>query len=155
MRHALVQARLCLGADEIAPTIDGSSDVPIGALCIFENRLIASARNQREADGDPTAHAEVLCLREAARVLGRRVLDGVTLYVTLEPCPMCAGAIWLARPARVVFGAWDARAGACGSAFDLTRDPRLNFRPQVRGGVLENECVALLAEFFRARRDAE
>lgn len=158
MRHALAEARLCLRSnaiDSFAPTIDSSlCDVPVGAVCVHEDQIIARAHNRREIDNDPTAHAEILCLREAARVLGWRTLPGVTLYVTLEPCPMCAGAIWLARPFRVVFGAWDARAGACGSVFDVVRDPRLNFRPQVRGGVLRAECAALLKEFFAMQRES-
>jgi len=153
MREALIEARLCLRSNDGGLTRDSSlCDVPVGAVCVHENQIIARAHNRREADCDPTAHAEVLCLREAARVLNRRELSDVTLYVSLEPCPMCAGAIWLARPTRVVFGAWDKRAGACGSLFDLPRDPRLNFRPQVRGGVLREECAALLEEFFRERR---
>jgi tRNA(adenine34) deaminase len=155
MQWSLAEARLCLRSAEFPTTGDSHtslSDVPVGAICVYENRIVAQAHNRREIDADPTAHAEVLCLREAARVLGRRHLEGVTLYVTLEPCPMCAGAIWLARPSRVVFGAWDARAGACGSVFDVVRDPRLNFRTQVRGGVLQEQCAALLDEFFARRR---
>ena len=148
MREALIEARKCL-----FPSLSRQSDdVPVGAICLHGNQVIARAHNRREIDCDPTAHAEVLCLREAARVLNRRELSDVTLYVTLEPCPMCAGAIWLARPSRVVFGAWDKRAGACGSLFDLPRDPRLNFQTQVRGGVLSEECAALITEFFREQR---
>ena len=130
-----------------------SSDVPVGALCISDNQVIARAHNRRELDNDPTAHAELLCLREAAHQLGRWNLEGATLFVTLEPCPMCAGAIWLSRVSRVVFGAWDQKAGACGSVFDIVRDPRLNHRVQLRGGVLQDECSQLLRDFFATRRD--
>lgn len=145
MRVALEEARACLRSD--AP-----SDVPVGAVCVFEGEIIARAHNRREIDGDPLAHAEVLALKHAAQVLGERVLSNVTLYVTLEPCPMCAGAAWLSRVERVVFGAYDDKAGACGSLFDIARDPRLNHRPQILGGVLRGECEDLLREFFRSRR---
>jgi tRNA(adenine34) deaminase len=147
MQEALNEARLCLREPSSLP-----DDVPIGALCVKDNQIISRGHNRREVDKDPTAHAEILALREAAVCLDDWHLHGVTLYVTLEPCPMCAGALWLSRIERVVFGAWDARAGACGSVFDVPRDPRLNHRPQVRGGVLENECAALLHEFFHGRR---
>ena len=146
MRQALLTAALCLRNPPL-PT-----DVPIGAICVLDGQIVSAGHNQREELNDPTAHAEVQALREAARLLGRRVLDDVTLYVTLEPCPMCAGAIWLARVGRVVFGAWDAKAGACGSLYDIPRDPRLNHRPRMTGGVLEGECSALLRQFFAERR---
>lgn len=145
MQAALDEARLCLRPDSI-------DDVPVGAICVYENRIIARAHNRREIDCNPLAHAEVLCLQSAAQVLATRFLSDVTLYITLEPCPMCAGAIWLSRVQRVVFGAWDERAGACGSLFDIARDPRLNHRPQLRGGVLQSECEALLREFFVDKR---
>jgi tRNA(adenine34) deaminase len=119
---------------------------------VWEGQIIGRGRNRREIDDDPTAHAETIAIREAAQRLGRWRLDGVTLYVTLEPCAMCAGAIWLARLERVVFGAWEPRTGACGSLFDILRDPRLNHRPQVRGGVLADESMALLSEFFARQR---
>jgi tRNA(adenine34) deaminase len=119
---------------------------------VLNNQIISRGHNQRELDNDPTAHAEVVAIREASRVLNSSHLRDVTLFVTLEPCAMCAGAIWLARMARVVFGAWDEKAGACGSVFDVARDPRLNHRPQLRGGVLESECEALLRKFFERRR---
>ena len=164
MREALHEAQKCL-LREVAhknpqPLIHNSQstihnpqfDVPVGALCVLNNQIIGRGHNQREIGHDPTAHAEVLALRSAAEHLQSRRLAGVTLYVTLEPCAMCAGAIWLARAERVVFGAWDARAGACGSVFDILRDPRLNHRPQLKGGVLSDECAALLSEFFAARR---
>jgi tRNA(adenine34) deaminase len=127
-------------------------DVPIGAIIACDGELIAAAHNERELRQDPTAHAEVLALREAARGVGHwRLLDTV-LYVTLEPCAMCAGALVLARVARVVFGASDPKAGACGSVLDVTGEPRLNHRPQVAGGLLAPECGGLLSAFFAARR---
>lgn len=154
MREALVQARLCLRPSdaESPPSKAQPPDVPIGAVCVYENRIIGCGHNRREVDGDPTAHAEIIALREAAQVIGQWRLAGVTLYVTLEPCAMCAGALWLSRVERIVFGAWDDKAGACGSIFDIPRDPRLNHRPQLRGGVLKTECAALLEEFFQERR---
>jgi tRNA(adenine34) deaminase len=127
-------------------------DVPIGAVLVRDGELVAAAHNERELRQDPTAHAEILALREAARVGGSwRVLDSV-LYVTLEPCAMCAGAIVLARVPRVVFGAGDPKAGACGSVLDVTGEPRLNHRPDVAGGLLAQECGELLGAFFASRR---
>jgi tRNA(adenine34) deaminase len=127
-------------------------DVPIGAVVVHEGEVLASGRNERELRQDPTAHAEVLALREAATKLGSwRVLESV-LYVTLEPCAMCAGAIVLARVPRVVFGAWDPKAGAAGSVLDLLAQPQLNHRPEVAGGLLAAECGALLTSFFARRR---
>ncbi|WP_278261174.1 nucleoside deaminase [Nocardia sp. AG03] len=129
-------------------------DVPVGAVVFdAEGRELARASNAREATGDPTAHAEVLALRAAAAVHGDGWrLEGATLAVTLEPCTMCAGALVLARVDRVIFGAWEPKTGAVGSLWDVVRDRRLNHRPQVRGGVLETECVALLDDFFRNQR---
>ena len=142
MRFALREAELA--------SVHG--DVPIGAVVVHRGELIAAAHNERELRQDPTAHAEVLALREAARALGSwRVLDA-TLYVTLEPCAMCAGAIVLARVERVVFGADDPKAGACGSVLDVLADTRLNHRPEVLGGPLREECGELLRSFFAARR---
>jgi tRNA(adenine34) deaminase len=127
-------------------------DVPIGAVVVRGGELLAAAHNERELRQDPTAHAEVLALREAARAVGSwRVLDAV-VYVTLEPCAMCAGAIVLARVERVVFGASDPKAGACGSVLDVLAEPRLNHRPQVDGGLLSSECGELLSSFFASRR---
>jgi len=127
-------------------------DVPIGAVVVHEGEVLATGRNEREERRDPTAHAEVLALREAAEKLGSwRVLDSV-LYVTLEPCAMCAGAIVLARVPRVVFGAWDPKAGAAGSVLDVLAQPQLNHRPDVSGGLLADECGALLRSFFAGRR---
>ena len=142
MRLALREAALALDHD----------DVPIGALIVHDGEVLAAAHNERELRGDPTAHAELLALREAARVLRSwRVLDTV-LYVTLEPCAMCAGAIVLARVPRVVFAALDPKAGAAGSVFDVLAEPRLNHRPQVASGLLAEDSSALLRAFFAARR---
>lgn len=127
-------------------------DVPVGAVLVRGDAVLVRAANRTLRDQDPTAHAETLAIRAAAAALGRWRLDDCTLYVTLEPCAMCAGAIVLARLARVVFGAWDVKAGMAGSVGDLLRHPKLNHRPQVLGGVREAECGALLTEFFRARR---
>jgi tRNA(adenine34) deaminase len=127
-------------------------DVPIGAVVVHEGEVLVSGRNERELRQDPTAHAEVLVLREAAGKLGSwRVLESV-LYVTLEPCAMCAGAIVLARVPRVVFGAWDPKAGAAGSVLDVLAQPQLNHRPEVAGGLLAAECGGLLTSFFAGRR---
>ena len=129
------------------------ADVPIGALVLGPGgEVLAAAGNRREADEDPTAHAEILALREAARATGRWNLTGCTLVVTLEPCTMCAGAIVLARIQRVVIGAMDPKAGAAGSLYDLLREPRLNHRAELTVGVREQECGDLLRDFFRARR---
>ncbi|AHH93591.1 nucleoside deaminase [Kutzneria viridogrisea] len=130
------------------------SDVPIGAVVVGpDGTELASACNARESLGDPTAHAEVLALREAARRHGDGWrLEGCTLAVTVEPCTMCAGALVLARVARVVFGAWEPKTGAVGSLWDVVRDRRLNHRPEVVGGVLEQECAQLVDEFFRHHR---
>jgi tRNA(adenine34) deaminase len=127
-------------------------DVPIGAVVVREGEVIGAAHNERELRQDPTAHAEILALREAAAAVGSwRVLDSV-LYVTLEPCAMCAGAIVLARVPRVVYGTVDPKAGAAGSVLDVLAEPRLNHRPEVVGGVLAQECAALLTDFFGSRR---
>ena len=142
MRLALREAARALEHD----------DVPIGAVVVHEGEVIGVGRNERELRGDPTAHAEILALREAAAKLGSwRVLDSV-LYVTLEPCAMCAGAIVLARVPRVVYGTVDPKAGAAGSVLDVLAEPRLNHRPEVAGGLLADECAELLRTFFRSRR---
>ena len=129
-------------------------EIPVGALILGpDGNVIATGRNSRVLEKDPTAHAEVNAIREAARVLGDRALDGCTLVVTLEPCVMCAGVILAARVPRVVFGAWDDKAGAVGSVYDLLRDGRLPHAvPEVVGGVRADECAALRERFFRARR---
>jgi tRNA(adenine34) deaminase len=127
-------------------------DVPIGAVVVRDGAVIGAGRNERERRQDPTAHAEVLALRQAAEAVGSwRVLDSV-LYVTLEPCAMCAGAIVLARVPRVVYGTVDPKAGAAGSVLDVLAEPRLNHRPEVVGGLLADECAALLTDFFGSRR---
>lgn len=127
-------------------------DVPIGAVVVREGEVIGAGHNEREVRQDPTAHAEVLALREAAREVGSwRVLESV-LYVTLEPCAMCAGAIVLARVGRVVYGASDPKAGAAGSVLDVLGEARLNHRPEVAGGLLAQECGVLLSDFFASRR---
>ena len=129
------------------------SEVPIGAVVLDPTgRVIATGANERETAHDPTAHAEVLALRRAGAVRGSWQLAGCTLAVTLEPCTMCAGAIVLARVARLVFGAWDPKAGAVGSLWDVVRDQRLNHRPEVVGGVRAEECAALLDAFFASKR---
>ncbi len=128
-------------------------DVPIGAVVVdAAGRVVARAHNERELTGDPTAHAEVLALRRAAAAHGQWRLDGHTLVVTLEPCTMCAGALVLARVERLVLGAWDAKAGAVTSLFDVVRDPRLNHRVEVVGGIDAEACGALLREFFEGQR---
>ena len=142
MRLALREAERALEHD----------DVPIGAVIVHEGEVLAAAPNERELRGDPTAHAEMLVLRAASEKLGGwRLLDTV-LYVTLEPCAMCAGAIVLARVPRVVFGTTDPKAGAVGSVFDILREPRLNHRPDVAGGLLAEDAGDLLRAFFAARR---
>jgi tRNA(adenine34) deaminase len=131
----------------------GQDDVPVGAVILDQaGTILARARNRREADHDPTAHAEMVAIRQAASVLGSWRLTGLTLVVTLEPCTMCAGAVTLARLGRLVYGAEDPNAGAVGSLWDVLRDRRLNHRPEVIGGVLADECAAVLREFFAARR---
>ncbi|MDH6289173.1 nucleoside deaminase [Rhodococcus opacus] len=130
------------------------ADVPVGAVVFDADGVeVSRAVNSREAMSDPTAHAEIIALRAAARVYGDGWrLEGATLAVTLEPCTMCAGALVLARISRVVFGAWEPKTGAVGSLWDVVRDRRLTHRPQVRGGILEDECAGILEDFFRERR---
>ncbi|WP_309096837.1 tRNA adenosine(34) deaminase TadA [Streptomyces sp.] len=141
-----------LALDEAAEAVRGG-DVPVGAVILAPDgtTVLAAGHNEREAGGDPTAHAEVLALRRAATALGRWRLAGCTLVVTLEPCTMCAGAIQQSRVDRLVYGARDEKAGAAGSLWDLVRDRRLNHRPEVIEGVLAAECAALLSAFFRGR----
>jgi len=144
MRLALAEAGAAIPA----------GDVPVGAVVVdASGGVLATAHNRREAEQDPTAHAELLALRAAARSLGRWRLDGCTLVVTLEPCTMCAGAAVLARVARVVYGAVDPKAGAVGSLWDVVRDRRLNHRPEVVGGVLADECGQILRGWFTSKRD--
>ena len=139
-------------AIERAREAERHGDVPIGAVIVRNGEPLAAAGNERELRADPTAHAEILAIRAAAEALGGWRLPGTTLYVTLEPCAMCAGAIVLARIPTVVFGAADPKAGAAGSVLDVLAEPALNHRPEVSGGVLEAECAALLTGFFAARR---
>jgi tRNA(adenine34) deaminase len=147
--ESLIRAAITAAGDA------GPDDVPIGAVVFGANGAeLARAANAREALGDPTAHAEILALRAAARVCGDGWrLEGATLAVTVEPCTMCAGALVLARVARVVFGAWEPKTGAVGSLWDVVRDRRLTYRPEVRGGVLADDCAALLKGFFSGHRD--
>jgi len=137
---------------ELAKTALAEGEVPIGAVVVFEDRVVGRGRNARERLRDPTAHAEILALQEAARSLGRWRLSGATLYVTLEPCFMCAGALVNARVDRLVFSVADPKAGAVGSLADVARDPRLNHRLEVMSGPLAAECSELLRSFFRAKR---
>jgi tRNA(adenine34) deaminase len=146
MRTALGLARQAAAAGE----------VPVGALIVVDTTVVSQAYNRREQWQDPTAHAELIAIREAAAALGTWRLTGATLYVTLEPCAMCIGAIILSRISRVVYGARDPKAGACGSVFDVSSEPRLNHRVLVQGGVGEQECRLLLQTFFRElRQDIE
>ena len=142
MREAIAEAQLALAEGE----------VPVGAIIVFDNKIIARAHNQREATNDPTAHAELLALRSAAQQLNDWRLNRCALYVTLEPCPMCAGAITQSRIAEVVFGAYDAKQGCCGSLYRLTEDPAFDGYTPVTGGVLEADCTSLLRRFFVGRR---
>ncbi len=144
MAEALRQAVLALEDDE----------VPVGAIIVQGGQIIGRAHNQRERLGDPTAHAEMIAITQAAEHVGNWRLENCTMYVTLEPCTMCAGAIVLARLPRLVFGARDPKAGAVGSIYDIPRDPKLNHTVDVTGGVLEPECGGILTEFFRLKRQA-
>jgi tRNA(adenine34) deaminase len=137
---------------EHARRAEAHGDVPIGAVLAREGEPLAAAGNERELRRDPTAHAELLAIRDAAEALGGWRLSGTTLYVTLEPCPMCAGAIVLARIPTVVYGCADPKAGAAGSVLDVLGEPALNHRPAVSAGLREEECAALLRDFFAARR---
>jgi tRNA(adenine34) deaminase len=143
MRVALLQAR----------NASDHGDVPVGAVVLIGGRIVAKAHNEREKRADPTAHAEVLAIRQAANALNTWRLDGATVVVTLEPCPMCAGALVAARVQRLVFGAADPKAGSCGSLYNLCSDPRLNHEVAVTPGVLAGECSELLSEFFTGLRD--
>jgi tRNA(adenine34) deaminase len=144
MDLALAQARLALAAGE----------VPVGAVALLDGVVVGSRHNEREGTSDPTAHAELLVLRDAAAALGDWRLSSVTVVVTLEPCPMCAGALVAARVGRLVFGAVDPRAGACGTLYNLCADPRLNHEVKVRAGVRSSECGTLLTSFFAGKRPA-
>ena len=137
---------------EEAAAAAAHGDVPIGAVALVDGEVVARRHNERELTGDPTAHAEVLCLRDAATTLGAWRLAGVTLVVTLEPCPMCAGALWAARIDHVVYGATDPKAGATGSLYNLCADPRLNHEVRVTHGIRADESAVLLQGFFAERR---
>ncbi|MBQ6691805.1 MAG: tRNA adenosine(34) deaminase TadA [Clostridia bacterium] len=142
MKKALAQAAVAAKKGE----------VPVGAVVVHQGRIIARGHNLRESAHDPTAHAELLAMQRAAKKLGGWRLSGCTLYVTLEPCPMCAGAAINARIDEIVFGAYDPKAGCCGTLHDLPRDPRFNHRCKVTGGVLETKCSDILRNFFKNRR---
>jgi tRNA(adenine34) deaminase len=142
MREALAFARIAFGEQE----------VPVGAVVVRDGKIVGRGRNRREAFADPTRHAEIEAIREAAAAAGTWRLDGATLYATLEPCPMCAGAAVNARLARIVFGCADPKAGYCGTLANVPRDPRLNHRCEVDGGLCSEESAELLRLFFRARR---
>ena len=143
MRIALEEASVAARAGE----------VPIGAVLVQDGRVIAADHNRREEHCDGTAHAELLVIRKAGKILGGWRLSRCTLYVTLEPCPMCAGAMVQSRVERLVFGAFDPRGGAAGTLYDIVRDNRLNHRLEVTGGIMQEECASLLQDFFRSRRD--
>jgi len=142
MRNAIDQAYI---AEE-------NGDVPIGAIIVHENRIIAKAYNQREQLNDATAHAEIIALTQASEFLGRWRLHGCTVYVTLEPCTMCAGALVLARVDRLVFGCDEPKTGACGSVYNIVQDDRLNHRISVKKGVLKDQCSSQMSDFFQRRR---
>jgi tRNA(adenine34) deaminase len=144
-RFMRVAIREAIAAEE-------EGDVPIGAVIVKDGQIVGKAHNQREILQDPTAHAEMIALTQAAEKMGSWRLEGCTIYVTLEPCPMCAGALVLGRVARLVYGCDDPKAGACGTLYDIVRDARLNHRLEVRKGVLAEDCAALLSGFFRRRR---
>lgn len=137
---------------ELAREAADAGEVPVGAVVVVDGRVVAARRNEREATGDPTAHAEVLALREAAAAVGDRRLRDATLVVTLEPCPLCAGAVWAAQVGRVVYGAADLRAGAMGSLYNVAVDQRLNHTTEVSSGLRADEAADLLTAFFAARR---
>ena len=142
MREALRQAKKAYGKME----------TPIGCVIVWEGKIIARGYNKRNEKKNTLAHAEISAIHKASKVLGDWRLEGCTMYVTLEPCPMCAGACLQTRIGRIVFGAWDAKLGACGSVWDLPRDPHVGHEPQVIGGVREEECARMLTDFFRERR---
>jgi tRNA(adenine34) deaminase len=146
--------QLMRNAMSIANDATRQNEVPIGALVVQGTRIISGANNRTVRDQDATAHAELIAIREACAVLDRWRLDDCTLYVTLEPCAMCAGAIVLSRMQRVVFGAWDEKAGMAGSVGDLLRHPKLNHRPEVQAGLLAEECALMLSDFFESMRVA-
>ena len=143
------------GAIEAARIAESNGDVPIGAVIVYENKIIGRAYNQREQLADPTAHAEIIALTQAAAFLERWRLLGCTMYVTLEPCPMCAGALVLSRMDQLVYGCSDPKSGACGSLYNIVQDGRLNHKLEVTAGLLADECSEQLQSFFRSRRSRE
>jgi tRNA(adenine34) deaminase len=145
--------RYMRAAIEAARIAEENGDVPIGAVIVYQNRIIARAYNQREQLQDPTAHAEIVALTQAAEFVGSWRLDGCTMYVTLEPCCMCAGALVLSRMDRLVYGCNDPKAGACKSLYNIVQDERLNHRLEVTAGVLAQECSTILQDFFQGRRN--
>ena len=149
----MTDEQLMLIAIEEAKLAESHGDIPIGALVVLEGDIISSRHNERELRNDPTAHAEVLAIQDAAKKLGTSRLDGATLISTLEPCPMCAGAALSARISRIIFGAEDPKAGALGSLYQLGSDPRLNHEFSVTPRVLQEECGALISRFFSTKRD--
>ena len=150
--QAEVSQKFMRAAIEAARVAEENGDVPIGAVVVYENRIIGKGYNQREQLQDPTAHAEIIALTAAAAEVGNWRLDGCTVYVTLEPCCMCAGALVLARIDRLVYGCSDPKAGACGSLYNIVQDDRLNHRVKITSGVLAEDCGKQLREFFAKRR---
>ena len=144
--------RFMRAAIKAAAIAEENGDVPIGAVIVYENQIIGKAYNQREQLQDPTAHAEIIALTQAAAAIGSWRLEGCRIYVTLEPCPMCAGALVLSRMDRLIFGCDDSKAGACKSLYNIVQDERLNHRLEVTSGVLREECSRLLQDFFQKRR---
>ena len=147
-----IDRRFMRAAIEAAGIAEENGDVPIGAVIVYKNQIIGKAYNQREQLKDPTAHAEIIALTQAAAFMENWHLNGCTIYVTLEPCPMCAGALVLARMDRLVFGCADPKSGACGSLYDIVRDERLNHKLEVTSGVLADESSRLLQDFFKQKR---
>ena len=145
MKQALCEAELAFEEDE----------VPVGAVVVLDNRIIGRAHNQREQLQDPTAHAEILALTQAAEAVGTWRLSGANIYVTLEPCPMCAGALVNARVDRLVFGVTDQKSGACGTLWNLVQSEKLNHRMEVSGGLMADQCLEILQGFFRRKRESE
>lgn len=145
IKQAIIEAEKAREKDEI----------PIGAVVVFNDEIIGRGHNLRESLGDPTLHAEMIAIRQAASVMGNWRLIGCTIYVTLEPCAMCAGAIINGRLDRVCFGAYDPKAGCCGTLYDLTGEKKFNHHPEVEGGIMERECATMLTDFFKKKRDLQ
>jgi len=152
-RQEQIDERYMRMAIDAAQVAEENGDVPIGAVIVYQSQVIGRAYNQREQLKDPTAHAEIIALTQAASFVGSWRLHGCTIYVTLEPCPMCAGALVLGRLDRLVYGCPDPKTGACGSLYDIVRDQRLNHRLEVTPGVLADDCATLLQTFFQQRRN--